>query len=209
VSQFIGRYRIPDRGQMTTIRRLVPIAAVFLGVLSSIPSPAAAQPAAAQSFSELSGRLKLNDRVHVTDAEGQHVVGIVLSISDTGLRLRLNDRSDRSFLPADVSIVYKEHRYTRRGVIAGGAVGVSAGLLGLLEACNQGTSCESHMSKAAAVTGLFGSIGGGALFGGTIGSLYARFEPVYTAPGAGAQRHVALQPLVCPRRQGVLLSIRF
>jgi len=178
------------------------------GALVLLPRPSHAQGGIAQSFAELSGRVKVGDSVHVTDAQGLRVVGVVSFTSDKSLELRAKD-GRRSFRDGDLLKIQKEFRHTRAGVIAGASVGLLGGLLELAYACRDGSDCESHTSQGRAVSGAFVFGGIATLFGGAIGHGFGHLETVYRAPRSGVQSKISLLPVVSPNRQGVVVSIRF
>lgn len=172
------------------------------------PVVSAAQPAS-QTFEHLSAAVAIGDTLELTDAAGAAVTGRLLQIRPRTLTLDVEGES-RTWVAADVRLV------TRRwadplwnGALIGAVVGAAAGAVPVLADCwNSETGslydrCHANGGDFAAWC-LAGAGGGAAL-----GALVDHWRPSRQTVFEGGGPTVALQPVVTPGSNGLLVRIRF
>jgi hypothetical protein len=159
-----------------------------------------------KSFDQLNTRLKVGDKIIVTDSHGREHEGRILVISPSALTL--DSSAGQLEMSSDVQLVQdRAHDSLKNGALIGLACGLALG--GLAAADCAGGDCEF---SPAAVFGIVGGIYGG--IGAAIGTGIDALIPgkkrvVYRAADGQPATRVLLSPVVTGRAKGVALSVVF
>lgn len=170
-----------------------------------IPSIAGAQTIA-QSFTELSGRLKPGDSVDVTEASRQ-TKGKFIEVSPTSLALSINGRR-QDFNITMVNRVERERTAMKKGALLGLLAGAGAAVFcGINEShCGLGNDCEGGACIAgAALAGTGLAVGTGVTAGVVIGVRIKHRDTMFAASGRPASRTLSLAPFVDRRPRTTLI----
>ena len=160
-----------------------------------LPALAGAQTPV-RSFDQLDTRLKVGDKVSVTDTQGREVKGKVLAFDAVSITL---DKPGAT-LPADrVSVIQERKGSKLLGMLVGLGAGVAVASL-------QRQSAETYEGQETIVPFC---IGVGAGVGALVGAFVPRFSDIYQAPDGRPGARVRLAPVVAPRTKGVALSFSF
>ena len=175
-------------------------AALFAAcALISLPAGVLAQTVSA-SFAELPGKVKIGQRVIVTDSNRQSSKGRLLRVDASGLSLEIGGHA-RDFADKDVQVLaLVEHRATGWGAAIGAGTGLGFGFW-MAQALRDCGECENN--DAPFIRMLF--MGLGAAAGSAIQWLIPHSQVVYVASG----RAVSMAPLVTPTGLGAVLTVRF
>ena len=181
---------------------------VFLAAVH-IPSISSAQ-ALAQSFGELSGRLKPGDTVYVTQASGE-TKGKFIEVLPTSLALSIDGRR-QDFNTATVGRVEREHTAMKKGALLGLLAGAGVAVLCSINEshCGLGNDAEGAAGIAAAAlagTGL--AVGAGVATGAVLGARIKHRETVLAPSNNSAPTAFRFVPLIDRTRRGALVSIVF
>ena len=184
--------------QHVTYAPLVALLIVILPIVAVAQEPV-------KSFDQLNTRLKVGDRIWVTDVQGREIEGKVQGLDAASLKLKA--RTPLSFAASDVRVIQERRPDSVKngaliGMGAGGAVAMVLMLTQDFEGCTVGC-----------VAGMLGSVGA---IGAGVGALVDAMIPgkkqaVYRAPGAAGatSARFSVAPLITPRRKGVAVSISF
>jgi len=179
-------------------------AVVLATVLVAVSVRAAAQEPV-KSFDQLNTRLKVGDKVWVTDAQGREVQGKIHSLSPDALTLGAD--GSKTFAAREVSAI-RERRpdSLKNGALIG--LGVGGGLA--LVACFSFAEGSDDGGWCAAVVGFYGGVGAG-LGVGIDALIPGQKRVAYRAPGAPgvASSRLSFAPVITPRHKGVAVSFSF
>ena len=194
------------------------VAAVLIAAGLGIPDRSWAQEPV-KSFDQLNTRLKVGERVWVTDTQGHEISGKLQDLSSDALTLELTNKwtldadGPRTFAARDVSIIQgRKDDSLVNGTLIG--MGVAAGVAGapILLACLAVTARKD----AGACAGAFvGAAGMGALIGALIdANIHGPKLTVYRAagkaePGGASRASVSIAPVLTPRTKGVAVAFVF
>jgi hypothetical protein len=157
------------------------------------------------SFDQLNTRLKVGDKVWVTDAQGREVQGKIHSLSPDALTLEA--RTPLSFVPSDVRVIQERRPDSvKNGALIGMGAGMAVGIVSMFTLDFEGCS----FGCVAAVLGYFGGIGAGA--GALVDAMVpGKKQAVYRAPGAAgaSSARFSLAPVITPRHKGFAVSFSF
>ena len=186
------------------VRQYVRWATLGVVLVVLLPTVSAAQQVV-RSFDQIGTRISPGEEVRVTDDQGQHVRGRIVSVESTSLVL--DARGERLRLRAeDVSQVrryYKDSGWD--GALFGAAAGV-AGLLGLMYAGDPEMAADPEARPGLVVLGA----GGGALVGFIIDKLHRGQRTVYIRPpAAGAGSVLSVVPVITSRAKAAVLVLSF
>ena len=177
-------------------------AVAVLAAMLGAPAPAAAQEPV-KSFDQLNTRLKVGDKVWVTDAQGRELQGKIHSLSSDALTLGTDGA--RTFAARDVSAIRERPPDSlKNGALIGFGVGGGLALvacLGLAEGSGESGWC-------AIALGFYGGVGAG--IGVGIDALIpGKKQAVYRAPGSLPSASLSFAPVITPRHKGVAVSFSF
>ena len=179
-------------------------AVAVLAAMLGAPAPAAAQEPV-KSFDQLNTRLKVGDKVWVTDAQGRELQGKIHSLSSDALTLGTDGA--RTFAARDVSAIRERPPDSlKNGALIG--FGVGGGLA--LGACLSYAEGSDDGGWCAALVGIYGALGAG-LGVGIDALIPGKKRVAYRAPGAAgaAQARLSVAPVIMPRHRGVAVSFSF
>jgi hypothetical protein len=177
-----------------------PLGAMLIVLL---PALAAAQEPV-RSFDQLNTRLRVGDRVSVTDTQGREVTGKISELHDASITL---DGDAQTVLNAEkVRLVERRTKSVGKaalwGLLIGGAAGAAAGAVD--------SSCSTGDCMSGPGVGFLFGAGFGAGIGAAMRAvLPAGRKEVYRAPGASGSARLSLAPVITPRTKGVALSYSF
>ena len=156
-----------------------------------------------KAFDQLNTRLRVGDKVLVTDARGEEHKGKILELSTSALAL--DSGRVRTLSASEVRVIQEWQRDSlKNGALIGLATGAGLALTGIVWICHY-EECEWNASAAVAV-GVYAGIG--AAIGTGIDALIpGRKRVVYRAGEASAR--VSLTPVITPNRKAVALSFSF
>jgi len=137
----------------------------------------AAQPSLPQALEKLDSGATLRVR-----AQRQTLRGDYLGKSNQGLALGLESGEQRAILFNDVTDIWREGNYWKRGAIIGGVTGTAIltgfGFVLLNVACEQDDGCKGDRPTVVLYSLLLGG-GTGALVGGGLGYFAKRWIRIY------------------------------
>jgi hypothetical protein len=170
-------------------------------VLLSPGSVRAQQPA--QSFDQLALLIVPGDKVTVTDASGREMKGRFLGIEGTRLRMSYEDGA-RVFEAAEVRRVDKRQSDSMlNGTLIGLGIGAAFAGVAWASICAD-DGCDGGAGWIVASVALYGAAGAGV--GALIDALVTKKHTLYRAAGSTS---VSLAPVITPKSQRVLLTVRF
>ena len=155
----------------------------FLSILllCAAPLTSSAQQAAQPSLPAALEKLDSGATLRVR-AQRQTLRGDYLGMSKQGLALGLESGDQRAILFNDVTDIWREGNYWKRGAIIGGATGTAIltgfGFVLLNVACEQDDGCKSDRPTVVLYSLLLGG-GTGALVGGGLGYFAKRWIRIY------------------------------
>jgi hypothetical protein len=174
------------------------------GLLMLLPGMAQGQQPV-KSFDQLNVRLKVGDKVLVTDTQGRQYQGKIDDLSSTVLVV---DRTHR-LSAADVQLVEDRPPDTlKNGALIG--MGTAVALVGgsMAAACSGEPDCAPSAGWMTFAIGVYAGIG--AAIGTGIDALIpGRTRVVYRAPGPDTAARLRLVPSVRPGAKGIALSVSF
>jgi hypothetical protein len=157
-------------------RSILAIAMLSLAPLA-LGAQRAEQPAITSALEKLDSGTTLRVR-----AQRQTVRGDYLGMSNQGLALGLESGEQRAILFNDVTDVWRQGNYWKRGAIIGGVTGTviltGFGFVLLNVACEQSDGCKGDRPTVVLYSLLLGG-GTGALVGGGLGYLAKRWIKIY------------------------------
>jgi hypothetical protein len=186
------------------MRRTATLAAAIVILL--LPALALSQEPV-RSFDQLDTRLRVGDRIILTDAQGRDYEGKVLAISPSALTLR-DSNGQQVKTASEVRLIQERQRDSLKN---GALIGLACGLAvaGTAAADCAGGECELSPSAVFAIAGgLYGGIG--AAIGTGIDALIpGKARVVYRAPEGSQAARVVLSPVVTSRIKGIALRVTF
>lgn len=157
------------------LRAILPI--LLLSAAPLAVGAQAAQPSIPAALEKLDSGVTLRVR-----AQRQTLRGDYLGKSNQGLALGLESGEQKAILFTDVSDIWRQGNYWKRGAIIGGATGTAIltgfGFVLLNVACEQDDGCKGDRPTVVLYSLLLGG-GTGALVGGGLGYLAKRWIRVY------------------------------
>ena len=172
-------------------------------IMLSVAATASGQPPAT-SFAELQGRLKIGDRVNVTDDAGKTVKGSVEQVSNTMLVLR-SGGYDLPLPALNVQRISRPVQNLRNGALIGLAAGFTIGAIGAASSkCD--IVCFSSPGGVLLIGGLVGAIGMGTGF--EVGSSIHREHVIFEQTTTG-HREIAIVPVVSRTGAGLRVEVGF
>ncbi|HKY97962.1 MAG TPA: hypothetical protein VJL35_08920 [Gemmatimonadaceae bacterium] len=150
-------------------------------LLCAAPLTSGAQQASQPSLPAALEKLDSGATLRVR-AQRQTLRGDYLGMSNQGLALGLESGEQRAILFNDVTDIWREGNYWKRGAIVGGITGTAIltgfGFVLLNVACEQSDGCKGDRPTVVLYSVLLGG-GTGALVGGGLGYLAKRWIRVY------------------------------
>jgi hypothetical protein len=169
-----------------------------------LPALAGAQEPV-KSFDQLNTRLKVGDKVWVTDAQGREVPGKIHSLSPDALTLSADGA--KTLAAGDVGLI----RERRPDSLKNGAwIGLAVGGGLALGACLGSTEGSGDSGWCAVAFGFYGALGAG-LGVGIDALIPGKKLVVYRAPGStgASSARFSLAPVITPRHKGIAVSFSF
>jgi hypothetical protein len=199
LSRLVGRKRSEEWQ-----RCLRPAMTAALGILF-LPGLVLGQEPV-RSFDQLNTRLKVGDKVYVTDAQGREREGEIVELSVSSLTLD-TDGAKKLAVSYVRLVQERQHDSLKNGALIG--LGVGAGLAGgLIVAVCSGDECEVGADWVLLAVGAYAGIG--AAIGTGIDALVpGKKRVVYRAPAGGPSARLMLVPVLTPRTKGFALSLTF
>lgn len=159
-----------------------------------------------KAFDQLNTRLKVGDKIVVTDASGSERPGKIVAISPSALTL---DRDGgRTFTASDVQLVQERERDSlKNGALIGLASGLALGGIAAAD-CASGY-CEFSPAGVFLIAGGFYGGVGAAIGAGIDALIPGKRRVVYRAPDSKPVTRVLVTPVITPRTKGVALSVAF
>jgi len=159
-----------------------------------------------KTFEQLNTRLRVGDKIIVTDTQGREHEGKILDISPSALTL---DRdAGHKLAGSDVQLVQERQRDSlKNGALIGLASGLAVGAVAAAD-CASG-DCEFSPAAVFLIAGgVYGGIG--AAIGTGIDALIpGKKRVVYRAPGGKPVTRVMVVPVLTPHTKSVALSVAF
>lgn len=183
------------------MRFMAPLVAV---VLLTFSRAASAQPVVG-SLTALQARLPAGSAVVLTDRDGVHVKGTVVSVGPDGLELAIRT-AVRRFAEADIALI--ERRSTDNllnGTAIGAGVGAGSALAIFIVLCQSGEECGNVAEGFAA----YALIGG--LIGLTVDATVRPLRPIYINGLRTSARRPewVLSPVAGRRTFGAAVAVAF
>lgn len=192
---------------MAPMRGIVTGIGLF-GLLAASAGTAQAQ-AAATSFGELTGKLKTNATVSVTDDSGRKVQGKLVDLTPSTVTILEKGAAGtferRTYEQTAVQQLNAVRGSAGKGAKAGLGIGAAIGLIAGLAGCGDCGDQTLGFAIGAAIG--FGGIGAGV--GAMVGSSIPREQLLYRAPLPPATAAFALRPFVSAQGTGVAATLRF
>ena len=164
------------------------------------PASAEAQTVA-RSFEELTGNVRAEETVIVTDTRGRTIKGALLAVDEDSLLLVTDGRA-QTFARSEVRTV-RVADGLGNGALTGAGAGLAAAL-GMLAIVGSGDGYALPSAKVGAPLLLTGI---GALVGVLVDRAHEGGTIIYVSPGQTSG--LVVSPLLGHDRHGVLVSVRF
>jgi hypothetical protein len=175
--------------------------------LAAMPAIAAAQ-VPDTSFHKLPTRLRMGDKVYVTDATGHEIKGRVAELSPESLVPQSGGRLLDLPAASVISITWQEPDSLANGALIG--LGVGLGIAGAgLASCAADSNCHTQGGGWVAFgVAVYGGIGTG--IGVAIDALIpGRRIGVYRATTSPSAARFAVTPILTPKYRGVTVRVAF
>jgi len=157
-----------------------------------------------ERFDQLNTRLKIGDKVYVTDTLGRERQGKVLALTPSSVTLDSGGRQTLSI--SEVSLVEDRRPDSlKHGALIGLAVGAAVGA-GIAAAVCSSEECDA--GGLALGVGLYAAMGAG-IGTGIDAMIPGRKRVVYQVAKGDGSASFRLTPVITPRRQGIALSLSF
>lgn len=159
----------------------------------------------ADSFEQLGSRVRVGDRVVVTDTAGREIDGTIAALSASALGLAVNG-TRLDFDEADVDRVSRRDSRWNGTVWGLGAGGVLGALLdrSLVEEYGR-----EDISSGASVSFIATAGGIGAGIGFAVDAMIKGRRVIYSRAGTSMRRNATVLPMWAPWRRGIFVSLRF
>jgi hypothetical protein len=179
------------------------IAAVALVVL--LPVGAAAQDPV-QTFGQLDTRLRIGDRIWLSDTQGREIKGKVRELSQGSVRVDANGTVQEFQVERVGTIRVEQKDGLMNGVLWGAAAGFGLGAL----SCAANSQCIGDESgpHITAVLGLLGAAAGAGI-GAAIDAATNGKLVIYEAPRSRSRARLSVAPVLTARQKGVAMSFSF
>lgn len=186
------------RGMFMKFRRWSTVAAV---VLAAATAPTA-EAQVAGSFEQLGLLVGIDDRITLTDSNGQEATGRIAFLSPSKLTLLIQG-SPYDFDEADIDAIRHRHRDSpKNGAVIGLLSGIAAGCLTVGIAAK---GRAVHPAIWMTFSGLFG--GAGVMVGAGVDAGIQEQRIIYRPTGSA--RRLTVAPLLSRERRGVAVSLGF
>lgn len=173
---------------------------IVLGVCLLCPSGTALAQAPATTLEQLQSRVAAGQTITVVDSSGQKIRGQISGLSASELKLDA-DGKQRTYTSETLAEVRTQHKDSLwNGTLIGAAAG-SIFLIGMVASdwCSDEASCGGSYAWGVAYMGM------GAAAGAGIDALRKGQITVYRRSSSA----VGVAPVLNPRAQGVLVSVKF
>jgi hypothetical protein len=159
----------------------------------------------AGSFEQLRSRVTAGDEVTVTDVMGRETRGRILELSSSSLVL-VADKTRTVFVQADVETVSLTDSRLN-GILWGLGVG---GVLGvLLDKSLTDEYGRDDISVGSSVSFIATAAGIGAGIGFVVDAILKGQRTIYSRPPTSITKHTTVLPMWVPRRQALVVVVRF
>ena len=182
-------------------------AVILVVALAAMPAPGVAQEPVA-SFDQLDTRLKVGDKVWVTDRQGSEIDGKIERITADALTLN----GSRMIAAGEVRLVrYRERDSLKNGTLIGLGIGAGLGLAWCLAAATDDSphiSTGIECAEGFTVYGGLGTLLGLAIDAAIPGKMRVAFRATGEPPGPNSKR-LSTGLVVLPHAKGVAVSFSF